>query len=123
MLYGSVCTGTDQHIIADRVLWKIKYPTVLGHESIGRVVAVGPRVRHLKVGDLVTRVGTPPSPGGDLDALWGGFAEFGIARDHWAMREDDQPAEQWDRYRINQILPPDIDPAAATMVITWRETL
>src|SRR5215467_13306748 len=73
LLYGSICTGTDQHIIADKFIWKIKYPLILGHESIGRVVAIGRRVRHLKVGDLVTRVGAPPLPGGDLDALWGGF--------------------------------------------------
>src|SRR6266542_296507 len=80
MLYGATCTGTDQHLIAGRFPWPVRYPTVLGHESIGRVVAVGPRVRRFKPGDLVTRVGTPPPPGSALDVNCGGYAEYGIAR-------------------------------------------
>jgi len=123
LLYGATCTGTDQHLIHGRFPWPVRYPTILGHESIGRVIALGPKVRHFKVGDLVTRVGTPPPPGSGLDVNWGGYAEYGIAKDHWAMREDGLPAAQWDGYRVNQVLPPDFDPAAATMMITWRETL
>ena len=123
LLYGATCTGTDQHLIHGRFPWPVHYPTILGHESIGRVVAVGSKVRHLKVGDLVTRVGAPPPPGSGLDVNWGGYAEYGIARDHWAMKEDGLPSEQWSGYRVNQVLPPDFDPAGATMMITWRETL
>jgi L-iditol 2-dehydrogenase len=123
LLYGATCTGTDQHLIAGRFPWPVRYPTILGHESIGRAVKVGARVRNIKVGDLVTRVGTPAPPGGALDVNWGGYAEYGIARDHWAMREDGQPKSAWDGYRINQLLPADFDPAGATMIITWRETL
>jgi threonine dehydrogenase-like Zn-dependent dehydrogenase len=123
MLYGATCTGTDQHLIAGRFPWPVHYPTILGHESIGRVVEVGKRVRNFKVGDLVTRVGTPPVPAAGLDVNWGGYAEYGIAKDHWAMREDGVPQSAWGGYRINQRLPADFDPAAATMIITWRETL
>ena len=123
LLYGATCTGTDQHLIHGRFPWPVHYPTILGHESIGRVVAVGGKVRNYRVGDLVTRVGTPPPPDTGLDVNWGGYAEYGIARDHWAMRDDGLPAEQWSGYRINQTLPPDFDPAGATMMITWRETL
>jgi threonine dehydrogenase-like Zn-dependent dehydrogenase len=123
MLYGATCTGTDQHLIAGRFPWPVHYPTILGHESIGRVVAVGQRVRHFKVGDIVTRVGAPPVPANGLEVNWGGYAELGIAKDHWAMREDGLPESTWSGYRINQILPSGIDPAGATMVITWRETL
>jgi threonine dehydrogenase-like Zn-dependent dehydrogenase len=54
---------------------------------------------------------------------WGGFSEYGIARDHWAMKEDGKPREEWDPFRVNQIIPEGIPPAAATMIITWRETL
>jgi 2-desacetyl-2-hydroxyethyl bacteriochlorophyllide A dehydrogenase len=121
MLYGAVCTGTDQHLIGNSFPWPVQYPTILGHESIGRVVDVGSKVRHLKVGDVVTRVGT--TPGSGLNVTWGGFVERGIARDHHAMQEDGVPGEEWNSYRINQVVPPDIDPAAATMMITWRETL
>jgi D-arabinose 1-dehydrogenase-like Zn-dependent alcohol dehydrogenase len=123
MLYGATCTGTDQHLIAGRFPWPVRYPTILGHESIGRVIAVGKRVHRFKVGDLVTRVGAPALPDVGLDINWGGYAEYGIARDHWAMREDGLPESEWGAYRVNQVLPPDFDPAAATMIITWRETL
>jgi len=123
LLYGATCTGTDQHLIHGRFPWPVHYPTILGHESIGRVVAVGSKVRHYRPGDLVTRVGAPPPPNTGLDVNWGGYAEYGIAKDHWAMREDGLPEEQWAGHRINQKLPPNFDPAGATMMITWRETL
>jgi D-arabinose 1-dehydrogenase-like Zn-dependent alcohol dehydrogenase len=123
LLFGATCTGTDQHLIAGRFPWTVRYPTILGHESIGRVVAIGNKVRHYKVGDLVTRVGTPAPPNSGLDVNWGGYAEFGIAKDHWAMRADGLPQSEWGGYRVNQVLPADFDPAGATMIITWRETL
>jgi L-iditol 2-dehydrogenase len=123
LLYGATCTGTDQHLIHGRFPWPPKYPTVLGHESIGRVVEVGPKVRHFKLGDLVTRVGCPADKAGAFDSHWGGFAEFGVALDHFAAKEDGRPESEWSGHRINQIVPADFDPAAATMIITWRETL
>jgi 2-desacetyl-2-hydroxyethyl bacteriochlorophyllide A dehydrogenase len=122
LLYGATCTGTDQHLINGWFPWTtVIYPTVLGHESIGRVVAVGEKVRHLHVGDLVTRVGTRPVDG--VSISWGGFAEYGVAVDHWAMAQDRLPREAWAAARVNQILPPGTDPGAATMMTTWRETL
>jgi L-iditol 2-dehydrogenase len=123
LLYGATCSGTDQHLLAGYFPWTVRYPTVLGHESIGRVVWVGARVRNLRVGDLVTRVGLPAPDDGSVHINWGGFAAYGVARDHWAMREDGLERAMWYPYRVNQVLPPDIDPAEATMVITWRETL
>ena len=97
------------------------YPTVLGHESIGRVVDVGAKVRNFHVGDLITRVGTLPVAGYDVN--WGGFAEVGIARDHWAAKDDGLPQEEWFGFRVNQRIPAGINPAAGTMIITWCETL
>ena len=123
LLYGATCTGTDQHLIAGRFPWPVSYPTVLGHESVGRVIEVGPKVRHFHAGDLVSRVGTPPTLDGTISVNWGGFAELGIAKDHWAMRADGLPAAAWQPHRIHQTIPPEIDPRAATMIITWRETL
>ncbi len=121
LLYGATCTGTDQHLIAGRFPWPVQYPTILGHESVGRVVEVGAKVRYFKVGDLITRVGAPPV--GEVSVNWGGFAEYGIARDHRAMLTDGVDRLQWNGYRVNQVIPPGIDPAGATMLITWRETL
>lgn len=121
MLYGATCVGTDLSLISGRL--PVEYPAVLGHESVGRVIKIGSRVKNFKIGDIVTRVGTPASPQGSFGICWGGFVEYGIARDHWAMSQDGLPPQQWRGFRVNQIIPPDIDPAAATMFITWRETL
>jgi D-arabinose 1-dehydrogenase-like Zn-dependent alcohol dehydrogenase len=123
LLYGATCTGTDSHILEGNFPWISPLPTVLGHESVGRVVKLGPRVRNFRLGDLVTRVGTPPTPDGRISVTWGGFAELGIARDHWAMAADGAPAGQWQGSRVNQVVPPAVDPRAAPMFTTWRETL
>ncbi|HEX8552103.1 MAG TPA: alcohol dehydrogenase catalytic domain-containing protein [Abditibacteriaceae bacterium] len=120
MLFGAVCTGTDTHILHATLPWKIAYPTVLGHESVGRVVEIGESVRHLKVGDVVTRIGTLPTP--ELGTTWGGFVEWGIAHDFRAMQEDGLHEAQWGSYQVQQVVPEDISPAEATMMITWRET-
>ena len=120
ILYGSLCSGTDTHIVACDFPWLSPRPTVLGHESIARVVEVGAKVRNLQLGDLVTRVGTTPV--GPYSVTWGGFAEYGIAKDYRACQADGLPLEQWHPARVQRVLPAGTDPAAATMVITWRET-
>ena len=122
LLYGATCTGTDQHLIGGRFPWPVTYPTILGHESVGRAVELGSKVRHFRVGDVISRVGTPAGPDGSYAVNWGGF-RVRIARDHWAMRADGLPPSAWRSYRVNQVIPPSIDPRAATMIITWRETL
>ena len=123
VLYGTTCVGTDQHLIHGRIFEGLDYPVVLGHESIGQVIKVGSKVRHYKEGDLVTRVGTLPSPDGQFGIAWGGFSEFGIARDHWVMRQDGLPRQAWNNFRVHQLVPTGINAASATMIITWRETL
>lgn len=121
VLLGTTCTGTDHHIVNGTFPWPISYPTILGHESVGRVIACGPKVRNLRVGDLVTRVGLPRQD--DLSTTWGGFAERALARDHVAMSEDGVARVEWDEARVHQVVPPGIAPRAATLFITWRETL
>jgi threonine dehydrogenase-like Zn-dependent dehydrogenase len=123
LLYGATCTGTDSHIIRGSFPFPIDYPCILGHESVGRVVEIGPKVKNFRLGDLVTRVGAPPSADGSLAVAWGGFSEYGLARDHWAMRADGHPESDWSGWRVNQVLPAGIDPRVAPMFTTWRETL
>lgn len=121
LLYGAVCAGTDTHLVQGHppfCHW-VKYPIILGHESIGRVVAIGAKVRNLKPGDVITRVGCPAV--GDVTPGWGGFAQTGIATDWRAMQEDGVTG--WQDKTVQQILPADIDPAVGTLFITWRETL
>jgi len=121
VLYGATCSGTDSHIVQCNFPYLGAIPTILGHESIARVVEVGPKVRSFRVGDLVTRVGTTPV--GDCSVTWGGFAELGVATDAAAAEADGLPRRDWHRGRVQRVLPPGTDPAAATMIITWRETL
>lgn len=122
MQFGATCTGTDQHMIEGVLPFPIPYPTVMGHESVGRVVKVGAKVRSFRVGDLVSRVGHPGDTATKLAANWGGFCEWGLARDHLAMKFDGLPRKDYDGYRIHNVIPAGIDPREATMIITWRET-
>jgi D-arabinose 1-dehydrogenase-like Zn-dependent alcohol dehydrogenase len=123
ILCCATCSGTDLHLINGNFIFPPKYPAVLGHESIGRVVKTGPKVRYLKPGDIVTKIGAPPALDGTLDSAWGGFSEFGIAKDHRAMKEDGLPEYQW-YWQSNQLkVDASINPIDATMIITWRETL
>lgn len=120
MLFGSVCAGTDTHLVnghAPFCSW-VKYPFILGHESVGRVVAVGAKVRNLKPGDVITRVGCPAV--GEYTPGWGGFAEVGVATDWRALQEDG--LDGWQTKTVQQVLPADLDPAVGTLFITWRET-
>ncbi len=123
LLYGSVCAGTDTHLMHLHLPFSswMKLPYILGHESVGRVVETGAKVRHCKPGDVLTRVGCPAT--GGVNSGWGGFAETGIATDWRAMQEDG--VEGWDNrsLTVQKILPPDIEPEVGTLFITWRETL
>ena len=123
MCFGATCAGTDIHLTDGKHPFPVSFPTVLGHESVGRVVEVGAKVRNLRVGDLVTRVGCPANVQPGLGSNWGGFAEYGIAKDHWQMRRDGLPRQEWDRSRVNQIVHPSIGERTAPMIVTWRETL
>lgn len=122
MEYGTTCCGTDLRLMRGGHPRPIQYPTILGHESVGRVIEVGKKVKNFHCGDLVTRVGAPSGLLDGLTSSWGGFAEYGIAKDHWQMAKDGVERDGWDRYRVNQIVPKGIDSKTAPMMITWRET-
>lgn len=120
--YGSTCAGTDLRLMAGGHPNPVSYPTILGHESVGRVVEVGCKVRNFHIGDLISRVGAPCGLMPGLSSNWGGFAQYGIAKDHWEMVKAGIEPEQWNRNRVNQIIPPEIETKQAPMIITWRET-
>jgi len=123
LVYGATCAGTDIHLTDGRHPYPVSFPTILGHESVGRVVAAGSKVRSFREGDLISRVGCPGFSSLGIASNWGGFAEYGIAKDHFAMKEDGVPREEWDKNRVNQLIDPAIDEKTAPMIITWRETL
>jgi threonine dehydrogenase-like Zn-dependent dehydrogenase len=126
MLAGSTCTGTDQKHLYNKLPWAQNYPGVLGHESVGRVVSVGAKVRQFAVGDIVLRP-TAVYPGerlGDYTSLWGGFAEYGLVTDVPALLADNPEAKPNNYARYQQKLPSSFSgtPAEATMLITLKET-
>ncbi len=123
MRYGLPCYGTDTRLMQKQHPFPVAYPAILGHESVGRVVAVGAKVEHFKIGDLIARVGAPPMPAIGLGVCWGGFAQYGVALDWQAMARDGLPRDQWYKSRVNKVIPDSVDERAAPMIITWRETL
>jgi len=119
MLACAFCNGTDRHLVEGTFPYSPPFPFVLGHESVGRVRALGPRVRYLCEGDVVLR---PQALLDDVIALgWGGFADVGIAVDYRALVEDGAPLPRPCSATMHQVVPPGIPPAEATILITLKE--
>lgn len=114
ILACALCNGTDQKLLAGhfRNRGPDVYPAILGHESVGRVVRCGGQVRSFRAGDLVLRAGASYPPGQGPSSLFGGLAQFGKVKD---PVHGGSPA--------HQVVPPEIDPLDATMLITLKETL
>ena len=115
-----ICNSTDWKIIEGEFV-RGTFPILLGHESVGRVIAVGNRVRSYHVGDRVLRSNLRdehiPFPGGR--SCWGGFVERAIVGDVWAER--DVPYNAFPD--PHQIVPADISPVPAVAMITLKETI
>jgi threonine dehydrogenase-like Zn-dependent dehydrogenase len=119
-----ICSGTDRHIISGRFPYIAPYPTILGHESIGRIVACGRAVRYLHEGDVVLR----PMVAGDMGSFsstFGGMAEWGVVNDACAILEDAPctSARLPRPLRYQQVVPADFEPAGVGAFITFKETL
>jgi L-iditol 2-dehydrogenase len=116
----AICNSTDHKLIQGE-FFSGTYPMLLGHESVGRVIQVGAQVRSFQVGDRVLRTtlsdGHVPYPGGR--SCWGGFVEKALVTDVWAEKDLAYNAFP----HPQQIVPADILPAEATMLITLKETL
>lgn len=84
------CNGTDTHIIEGTLTKEggmSDYPTILGHEGAGEVVAVGKKVRHIALGDRFIRPNLPPLSG-PYTRTYGNMSEYGVVADKQAMLED-----------------------------------
>ncbi|MCX7027153.1 MAG: zinc-binding dehydrogenase [Spirochaetes bacterium] len=123
LCYGSTCAGTDLRILRKQHQNPLVYPSILGHESVGRICEMGTKVNFFKKGDLISRVGAPPMPEIGLGICWGGFAQYGIATDWQAMERDGIPREKWEKARVQKVIPDSVSEKDAPMMITWRETL
>ena len=116
----AICNSTDSKIIHGEFV-SGSWPVLLGHEAVGTVVKLGSGVHSYRVGDRVLR-GTlgdaqVPFPGGR--SCWGGFVEYNLVTDVWA--KDGAGYNTWPHPQ--QIVPTDINPVEATLLITLKENL
>lgn len=88
------CNGTDFHII-DGSLTKSEglgeYPTILGHEACGDIVALGSKVRYLQVGDRYVHPINHPTE--KYTMTYGNMCQYALVPDHRAMLEDGCPPD------------------------------
>jgi L-iditol 2-dehydrogenase len=126
ILACGVC-GTDRSIVSGTFPF-LDYPCVLGHEAIGRVESIGPRVTSLAPGDLVLRPSAvkPGEKPGGYNSQWGGLAEWGLVWDREALlaRAQREPGFNVNRMSTQQQkVPPTFDPLDAAMFITAKECM
>lgn len=121
MVACGICSSTDKMLRSGSFRGGVTYPSILGHEAVGRVVELGPAVRNIEVGSLVTRPSAYQPDKAPFDMYWGGFAEQGVVTDWDALRED-RPDRAWssrfDQARFEQRS----DPASVALAISLSET-
>jgi threonine dehydrogenase-like Zn-dependent dehydrogenase len=98
------------------------FPVVLGHEVVGQVVSIGPKVKNFAPGDRVfrQRLWDCHVTGGGR-SCWGGFAEYGLVTDEWAKRRIPYGPESLPHAQQKLLAP--IEPVLAAGMVTLMETL
>lgn len=119
-MQASALCGTDIKILHDDLKCFRSYPTILGHEGVGKVIAVGDRVQKFKVGDSVV-LPFIPRKCGEYYSTWGAISEYAIVGDSEAMKRDGIAFDEG--LLAQRVIPSSIDPVAATMIVTFREIL
>ncbi|MHB9138132.1 MAG: alcohol dehydrogenase catalytic domain-containing protein [Victivallaceae bacterium] len=126
-LFASACTGTDRKLLKDHIPWgSVSYPAVLGHETVGEVVAVGAKVKNFKAGDIVLRpvYGYAGQQVNGLGNEFGGFSECGIITDCKAMLADGLGSKDFHGYANYQMKIPASwkNNPESVIFITMKET-
>jgi threonine dehydrogenase-like Zn-dependent dehydrogenase len=119
-----ICNATDRKLVQGHFpgMGREAYPLILGHETVGRVVEVGAKVRSFALGDRVLG-GLLIHPQG-YGTGWGGDSEYILATDHEAMVADgvaDEAHGWFETCEIMRKVPEDIPLEAAGLLATWRE--
>ncbi len=116
-----ICNSTDYLVVND-LFCTPSYPVVFGHESVGRVIKKGSKVKYVNVGDRITRSNAIPTGfNGKYYSSWGGFSEYGVAGDYKVLQEEGLEQESW-KYLANKVLPQELSLEEASMVIALSET-
>jgi 2-desacetyl-2-hydroxyethyl bacteriochlorophyllide A dehydrogenase len=114
------CNGTDIKIVEGHWPGVDPMPYILGHEAVGRVVATGSKVRNLKEDQIIIQPRVEGDPERGIGTAWGGFVEKALAAD-WKAMQADGLALANPFVKAQQIVPPEMDPADAIMLITLKE--
>lgn len=119
------CHSTDRHIVEGTFMSAFHVPSVLGHEGVGVIVELGPKVRHRQLGDRVLRPQAiyPGDVHEGIGSGWGGFAEFGKVCDGQAMVDDGLLAADaiplGTQYQA--VVPADLSAEQSLLMITQKE--
>lgn len=121
----SFCNTTDKMIVKN-LFQTPAYPVIIGHESFGKVVKVGKKVKKFKLGDRVICSNAIVNGfNGEYYSTWGGFAEYGIAGDLDAYLEDKKEIVENNSYRkryaANLVIPKDLPIDKASLVFPFAE--
>ena len=119
----SICNSTDRKILERHFVSQIPLPLVLGHESVGTIVALGNKVRTYTLGQKVLRPGAAYASEIGIASAWGGMAEYGLVTDMEAWQADHPNGRPHGQWAAQQVVPPEIPSAEATALITLKETL
>ena len=118
-----ICNGTDAKLIHRRFkgVGPDQYPLMLGHEAVGEVVKLGSEVKGYHLGDKVLLPFVDPDPVlyPGLGSAWGAYGEYGVVHDAAAYEEGTAPECAY----AQTVLPADVDPVDAAMIVTLREVL
>ncbi len=119
-----LCNSTDLEVLHGEFPGFEELPTVLGHETVARVVETGDKVQRFEVGDLILRPTLEKPVEEELHSTWGGFSQYGTATDWKALQEDgvteDDPEFDIFLYTL-QTIPASFDAHEATMMVTLKE--
>lgn len=124
---GCVFCNTTDKMIIESLFATENYPVVFGHESFGKVIKVGAKVKKFKLGDRVICTNAIVNDyNGHYYSSWGGFAEYGIAGDLDAYLADGGSIEGDCSYRYryiaNSVIPADFPLETASLVFPLAET-
>ena len=127
-----ICSSTDLKLIwndhPENPNNPMRYPAILGHEAVGKVIKTGELVRSFKPGDRVlvpfSNIGHIPDD--KYDVAYGAMTEFSVAPDIAAMLEDgienDYTASCKDpKDFFCQAFPDDISYIDGTMILPFKE--
>jgi L-iditol 2-dehydrogenase len=117
-----ICNSTDHKLMLGTFI-PGPFPSALGHESTGKIIRLGRKVRNFQVGQRVLRpvLLDRHVPGGRSN--WGGFSEYAIVVDRQAIQADGaDEAVHWSAAK-QQVVPETITPPQAAAMITLKETL